>query len=271
VFGYIVADMKNLTEEEKKRYNAYYCGLCHALKKTNGNLGRLTLTYDFTFIGILLCELYGEGETCRGKCAPHPCKTHDYVKSDILDYVADMNVLLSYANMLDDWDDDGNLLALFASGFYKPKMKRISRRFPKQETVVFECLSLLSEAERAGQTNPDIPAAAFGRLLGTLLSYRNDKYEKVLYDFGFALGKYIYLQDACVDFRKDLKKERYNPLTEAREEDFDDILNMLASDVAAAFEKIERVKDNSLIRNIIYSGIRLRYAESKKEKGKKAE
>ena len=46
---------------------------------------------------------------------------------------------------------------------------------------------------------------------------------------------------------------------------------MLASDVAAAFEKIERVKDNSLIRNIIYSGIRLRYAESKKEKGKKAE
>ena len=55
------------------------------------------------------------------------------------------------------------------------------------------------------------------------------------------------------------------------EEDFDDILNMLASDVAAAFEKIERVKDNSLIRNIIYSGIRLRYAESKKEKGKKAE
>ena len=65
--------------------------------------------------------------------------------------------------------------------------------------------SLLSEAER-GQTNPDIPAAAFGRLLGTLLSYRNDKYEKVLYDFGFALGKYIYLQDACVDFKKDLKK-----------------------------------------------------------------
>ena len=107
--------------------------------------------------------------------------------------------------------------------------------------------------------------------MGTLLSYRNDKYEIVLYDFGFALGKYIYLQDACVDFRKDLKKERYNPLTEAREEDFDDILNMLASDVAAAFEKIERVKDNSLIRNIIYSGIRLRYAESKKEKGKKAE
>ena len=104
MFGYIVADMKNLTEEEKKRYNAYYCGLCHALKKTNGNLGRLTLTYDFTFIGILLCELYGEGETCRGKCAPHPCKTHDYVKSDILDYVADMNVLLSYANMLDDWE-----------------------------------------------------------------------------------------------------------------------------------------------------------------------
>lgn len=264
MFGYIVADIKNLSEEDKKRYNAYYCGLCHALKKTNGNLGRLTLTYDFTFIALLLCELYGEGEIRRGKCAPHPCREHDYVESEILDYVADMNVLLSYVNMIDDWEDDGNLFALTASGFYSRKIKRISRSYPKQEAVVFECVSLLTEAERRGETNPDIPAAAFGRLLGSLLCYRRDKYEKVLFDFGFALGKYIYLQDACLDFRKDLKKERYNPLTEAREEDFDDILNMLASDCAAAFEKIECVKDNSLIRNIIYSGIRLRYGEAKK-------
>ena len=54
MFGYIVADLGNLSEEEKKCYNKYYCGLCHALKKTNGNLGRLTLTYDFTFIALLL-------------------------------------------------------------------------------------------------------------------------------------------------------------------------------------------------------------------------
>ncbi len=269
MFGYIVADIGNLSEDDKKCYNAYYCGLCHALKKTNGNLGRLTLTYDFTFIALLLCELYGEGELCSGRCAPHPRKKHDYVKSEILDYVADMNVLLSYVNLIDDWEDDGNIFALFAGAFFKRKMKGISSRFPKQEAIVFECLSALSEAERRGETNPDIPADAFGRLLGSLLGYRRDKYEKVLFDFGFALGKYIYLQDACLDFRKDLKKERYNPLTEARESDFEDILNMLAADCAAAFEKIERVKDNSLLRNIIYSGIRLRYNEEKKRGSKK--
>ena len=78
------------------------------------------------------------------------------------------------------------------------------------------------------------------------------------------------MQDACIDFKKDLKKERYNPLTEAREEDFDDILNMLAADCAAAFEKIDVVRDNGLIKNIIYSGIRLRYSEAKsREKRKK--
>lgn len=270
MFGFIVTDTKNLSEDEKKRYNAYYCGLCHALKKTNGNLGRMTLTYDFTFIAILLSELYGEGETLVGKCAPHPFKTHEYVENEILDYVANMNVLLSYIKMIDDWEDDGNLFSLLASEFYKPKMRKISRRFPKQETIVFECLSLLSEAERRGETNPDVPAAAFGRLLGSLLGYRCDRYEKVLYDFGFSLGKYVYLQDACLDFRKDLKKERYNPLIEAREDDFCDILNMLAADCAEAFEKIERVKDNSLLRNIIYSGIRLRYSEiEEKEKKKK--
>lgn len=269
MFGYIVADLGNLSEEEKKCYNKYYCGLCHALKKTNGNLGRLTLTYDFTFIALLLCELYGEKSTVRGKCAPHPCNDHEYVVGGIMDYVADMNVLLSYVNMIDDWEDDGNILAFMSSRFFEGKIRKIRARFQERYDTVFECISLLSEAERRGESNPDIPASAFGKLLGSLLCYRRDKYEKVLFDFGFALGRYVYLQDACIDFKKDLKKERYNPLSEAREEDFDDILNMLAADCAAAFEKIDVVRDNGLIKNIIYSGIRLRYSEAKSRETRK--
>lgn len=124
MFGYIVADLGNLSEEEKKCYNKYYCGLCHALKKTNGNLGRLTLTYDFTFIALLLCELYGEKSTVSGKCAPHPCNDHEYVVGGIMDYVADMNVLLSYVNMIDDWEDDGNILAFMSSRFLREKSEK---------------------------------------------------------------------------------------------------------------------------------------------------
>ena len=84
-----------------------------------------------------------------------------------------------------------------------------------------------------------------------------------------ALGRFIYIMDAWDDLDEDIKKERYNPLTEAREEDFDDILNMLAADCAAAFEKIDVVRDNGLIKNIIYSGIRLRYSEAKSRETRK--
>jgi hypothetical protein len=58
VFGYININQKELTEEGKKAYQAYYCGLCRQLKSNCGTKGQMLLAYDMTFLIVLLTGLY---------------------------------------------------------------------------------------------------------------------------------------------------------------------------------------------------------------------
>ena len=52
MFGYIVANKPELKIREFEVYQGYYCGLCKSIKKRYGNLKRLTLNYDLTFVAL---------------------------------------------------------------------------------------------------------------------------------------------------------------------------------------------------------------------------
>ena len=54
MFGYISADPARLREEDFRRYRGCYCGLCRALKAQCGGACRLALSYDMTFLILLL-------------------------------------------------------------------------------------------------------------------------------------------------------------------------------------------------------------------------
>ena len=58
MFGYITVNRPELKVKESAAYDAYYCGLCHALHGRHGRAGQLTLTYDMTFLVILLNGVY---------------------------------------------------------------------------------------------------------------------------------------------------------------------------------------------------------------------
>ena len=58
MFGYININQKELSEESKKIYQAYYCGLCQKLKTNCGTKGQMLLSYDLTFLIVLLTGLY---------------------------------------------------------------------------------------------------------------------------------------------------------------------------------------------------------------------
>ena len=66
------------------------------------------------------------------------------------------------------------------------------------------------------------------------------------------------------DIEKDLNKGNYNPFTEIyRNEGFDDfvqkILTMMISECAREFENLPIIEDVDILRNILYSGIWLKY------------
>ena len=57
MFGYVMVNWETLSQEERKRFRAYYCGLCRALGNRYGATGRLALSFDMTFLAALLSSL----------------------------------------------------------------------------------------------------------------------------------------------------------------------------------------------------------------------
>jgi hypothetical protein len=267
MFGYIIANPDKLTPEEKKQYRSCYCGLCKALGKRQGTISRATLTYDMTFLVLLLSALYQSDAAVKtGRCFLHPWKEHEYWQNEITDYAADMNLLLAYYNFLDDWADDRQIMSFCAAKLFERRAKLIAARYPNQSTVIGECLRELSRIETSGEPNPDISANCFGKLMSEIFVFKEDEYAKVLREFGKALGKFIYIMDACLDFKADIQKERYNPLYTTSSANFRDILNLLMADCTEKYKQLPIDRDQQLMDNILYSGVWTRYEIQEREK-----
>lgn len=73
------------------------------------------------------------------------------------------------------------------------------------------------------------------------------------------LGRFIYLADAAVDYRRDKRKGKYNPyLAMGSEEDWPRWEEYLVLDMGRctdAYEKLPLVQDKALLDNILYSGV----------------
>lgn len=62
MYGYVQVYRPDLRFREYEVYRSHYCGLCHTLQQHCNAISRLTLSYDFTFLSLLLDALY-EPET----------------------------------------------------------------------------------------------------------------------------------------------------------------------------------------------------------------
>ena len=75
MFGYVNANWKELTDGQKDRFGAVYCGICRRIRIQASNLSRLGLSYDMAFLGLLLMSLYEpEEESGPNACMLHPVK-----------------------------------------------------------------------------------------------------------------------------------------------------------------------------------------------------
>jgi hypothetical protein len=96
MFGYVVAKQSELKMREFYKYKAYYCGLCKVLRDKFGLVGQVTLTYDMTFLVILLTSLYeSESQRKEFRCIVHPMKKQKMLYNEITEYAAEMNLILT--------------------------------------------------------------------------------------------------------------------------------------------------------------------------------
>lgn len=276
MFGYVTINKAELKVKDYDKYHAFYCGLCHALKRRYGLLGQCTLTYDMTFVTLLLTSLYEEKSVhLKERCIVHPAAGHDAYYNRFSDYGADMNMLLTYYKLLDDWDDDKNFKALIMAGLLKRRCRRAVMENPRQAKAVKNYIVENKACEDAGEKDFDRVAGCTGRMMAELLCYREDEWSGYLRQLGFYLGKFIYLMDAYDDLEKDEKDGNYNPLRQLlragmSSEQIDEkayaMLMMMGAGATAGFEKLPILENVDILRNILYSGIWGRYNEKKKPK-----
>ena len=270
MFGYVTASWKELTKGQQDRYSSIYCGICRGIRQQSGNVARLSLSYDMAFLSALLMSLYEPEETSgKNACMIHPVSKRPWVDNAFVRYGADMNVALSYYNALDDWQDDRNPAAKLLAEALRKHLPGIAQRYPRQCAAIERCIAKLSALEKENCGNPDEPAACFGQLMGELLVYEEDLWAPTLRQMGSALGRFIYLLDAALDYRKDQKKGKYNPyIAMGLGEDWqrwEDYLVLTMGRCTDFYERLPLVQDKDLLDNILYSGVWVNYRGKRKE------
>ena len=267
MFGYIVVHKPELKVREYESYRASYCGLCHSLKKRYGRIGQLTLSFDMTFLALLLTGLY-EPETIsgQGRCLAHPMQKHCYRQNPYFDYAADMNILLTYYKCLDDWNDEKKASARLLSFLLKGKMRKLSVAKQEKSRKIQELLDQLSSCEKENIQDIDKTAGFFGAIMAELFVYAEDEWADKLRRMGFFFGKFIYLMDAYEDIEEDLKQGRYNPLADLYkkdtfEQECQQILKMMMAETSRVFEQLPILEDAEILRNILYAGVWTRYGQ----------
>ena len=105
--------------------------------------------------------------------------------------------------------------------------------------------------------------------MGELFVVREDLWSDTLRKMGNALGRFIYLLDAELDYDKDQSKGKYNPfLAKGEAKDWtrwEDYLVLTMGRCTAEFEKLPLVQDKALLDNILYSGVWVNYRRKRKE------
>ena len=280
MFGFVVANTEALSQVQLDRYRGAYCGLCRTLQQRHGDLSRLTLNYDMTFLVLLLSSMYEpEEESGTGRCMAHPVHRRNWWRNRFTDYAADMNVALAWHNCMDDWNDERKVLSLAEARLLRAHYEKIYETRRIQCDAVEECMETLRAVETSEAAVPDAAANAFGRLMGELFAVEEDSvWNPRFRAFGESLGRFVYWMDACVDLDRDRKKGCYNPLLvmypagAVDEEEKLELLKMLIAECASEFERLPLVRDVEILRSVLYSGVWTQYLmRRKKEKKEKEE
>lgn len=266
MFGYVRINKMDLTFREFDYYKGYYCGLCKYLKENHGEISRISLNYDITFLIVILSALYKlDSKITQERCIANPFKKKMRIVNEATEYAASMNILLSYYKLEDNLYDDGGIKDKVAFNIYKGRLKLAYKKYPQKAEYIKEQMENLRKLESESSKSIDKTSNTFGKIMGEIFAFKNDEYEEYLRNIGFNIGKYIYILDAYEDLDEDYKKGRYNPFIDYidKKQELKDkaerLISISLGMVAKNIQMLNLEFNKSIIDNIIYSGVYLRY------------
>ena len=212
MFGYVRADTPYLYIKDDTLYRAMYCGVCKGIAEVCGHAARMALSYDITFLSVILHNIKGEDVKIEKQhCLTHCIRSRQMAEVDELTRkLGALNTFLAYYKYTDDIEDgDGGR---FKRLFFKKGFKRAKRKYPEIEKIVRGNLAEQAKTEQAKTESLDRAADATAKILAEFSALAlEEKATVYTYNLFYAVGKWIYLIDALDDYDKDRKKGAYNP------------------------------------------------------------
>lgn len=221
MFGYVRPYKDLLLVREYEQYKAVYCQLCKALGKHFGIGARYTLSFDCTFYAMVAIGV-SEAPICleKGHCTVNPAKRCNFISTqdgEAHKKAAALSIFMTYHKLRDNLDDERFLKSL-GSRILLPLLTRKYQKakswYPDMETAVAQAIRQQALAEGDAEVSIDRCCEPTAQMLSVLfaeLAGEDTGQNAVLKQFGYFLGRWVYLMDAADDLPEDLKNGRFNP------------------------------------------------------------
>jgi hypothetical protein len=269
MYGYVRPDKGELKVREYEAFRAAYCGLCHSLKKQCGLAARFLVSYDLTFLSILLRGQDG-CRTERKRCIASPLRRRTCMSCGSQDETAYYGVVLAYWQLRDSVADESffrgmpaRAALLLLSGAYR----RAKRRAPGFDRQTEEKLAALSALEKENSPSLDRTADCFAAVLrGAADCVQDETRQRILGQLFYHIGRMVYILDAADDLGEDVRKGRYNPLrcrfpdaegklTDGQTEELRVTLQHSQNMVVSALQLLDTGIWAGILENIVYRGL----------------
>lgn len=274
MFGYLRPDKPELKLCEYEAYKSVYCGLCKYLGEDYGIISRLTLSYDCTLIAMLIMSLRHEHiEVVQKRCVVNPLKKCNFSLSNSKSYhfAGAVSVIMTYYKLEDAILDSGfakRLIARFLKLFFRRSHKKAVSAYPEVEAITKDMMSEQIEVEANKNASIDYSSNPTAKAISNLclLFAQNDNEKIVLREFGYYIGRWIYLIDAADDYFDDKKKKAFNPFVNRFNgvenvsnldimEFCNSTLNHTVSMAISAFNLLDLTIYKSILENIMNLGL----------------
>ena len=266
--GYVRIFKPELKIKEYEAYRGIYCTLCKTLGKEYGALSRLLLSYDLTFLALVLLSdnkkpLSFDG----GRCPFNPTKKCNYCSCNnkIFSYAAAVTVLMFYYKVRDEIADSGLFKRLFAYmllPYASLLQKKARKRYAELDNIIAGSMQKQSLCEKSNTADIDKAAHNSADALGKIFTYfeKNDR----LYRFGYLVGRWVYLTDAADDLKKDIKNNSFNvfknkyslsdvsDINENIVKDIEETLNYCQGVIAEAYMSSDFGTLSAVIENVVF-------------------
>ncbi len=265
-FGYLQIQKSELLVREYDAYKAVYCGLCKQMGKDYSFLTRFSLSYDCTFYAMLLMSV---DRSCKGfkdgRCTCNPLKKCKFAvsSSDSYGKAAAFSIISAYYKIKDDIADSGffrRVLCRTVLPFFSNRRKKAAKKYPDIEKCVHDMMNMQYKSEHSENPSLDSAAHPTAVMLAELFSLEaEDKTDKrVFYEFGYHLGRWIYLIDAADDIEKDKKSGNFNPFINSEGGENPDyisaVLNQSLARAYDAYNLIDLIDFKGILDNMMLKG-----------------